>query len=112
MFDCVMPTRAGRHGLAYTRRGKINLRNARHADDPRPLDEESDCPAARDYSRAYIHHLIRSGEALGGMLLTWNNISYYQDLMRGLRAAIRERRFADHAASVSEGWAKGDIVPV
>ena len=112
MFDCVMPTRAGRHGLAYTRRGKINLRNARHADDPRPLDEESDCPAARDYSRAYIHHLIRSGEALGGMLLTWNNISYYQDLMRGLRAAIRESRLADHAAAVSEGWAKGDIPPV
>ena len=75
MFDCVMPTRAGRHGLAYTRRGKINLRNARHADDPRPLDEESDCPASRDYSRAYLHHLIKSGEALGGMLLTWNNLS-------------------------------------
>nr|WP_295467272.1 tRNA guanosine(34) transglycosylase Tgt [Mesorhizobium sp.] len=112
MFDCVMPTRAGRHGLAYTRRGKINLRNARHADDPRPLDEESDCPAARDYSRAYIHHLIRSGEALGGMLLTWNNISYYQDLMRGLRAAIREQRFVDHAAQVTEGWARGDIPPV
>jgi queuine tRNA-ribosyltransferase len=112
MFDCVMPTRAGRHGLAYTRRGKINLRNARHADDPRPLDEENECPAARDYSRAYIHHLIRSGEALGGMLLTWNNISYYQDLMRGLRAAIRERRFADHAAAVSEGWTRGDIAPV
>ena len=112
MFDCVMPTRAGRHGLAYTRRGKINLRNARHADDPRPLDEESECPAARDYSRAYLHHLIKSGEALGGMLLTWNNISYYQDLMRGLRGAIREGRFADHAARVTEGWAKGDIPPV
>jgi len=109
MFDCVMPTRAGRHGLAYTRHGKINLRNARHADDPRPLDEESDCPAARDYSRAYLHHLIRSGEALGGMLLTWNNISYYQDLMRGLRGAIRDGRFADHAAAVSEGWARGDL---
>ena len=104
-----MPTRAGRHGLAYTRHGKINLRNARHADDPRPLDEESDCPAARDYSRAYLHHLIRSGEALGGMLLTWNNISYYQDLMRGLRGAIRDGRFADHAAAVSEGWARGDL---
>ncbi|SMH47859.1 tRNA guanosine(34) transglycosylase Tgt [Mesorhizobium australicum] len=112
MFDCVMPTRAGRHGLAYTRRGKINLRNARHADDPRPLDEESSCPAARDYSRAYLHHLIKSGEALGGMLLTWNNISYYQDLMRGLRGAIRESRFVDHAAAVTEGWARGDIAPV
>ncbi len=86
MFDCVMPTRAGRHGLAFTRRGKVNLRNARHADDPRPLDEESDCPAARDYSRAYLHHLVKSGEALGGMLLTWNNLAYYQSLMLGIRA--------------------------
>ena len=88
MFDCVMPTRAGRHGLAYTRRGKVNLRNARHADDPRPLDEESDCPAARDYSRAYLHHLVKSQEALGAMLLTWNNLSYYQQLMQDMRDAI------------------------
>jgi queuine tRNA-ribosyltransferase len=109
MFDCVMPTRAGRHGLAYTRRGKVNLRNARHADDPRPLDEESTCPAARDYSRAYLHHLVKSGEALGGMLLTWNNISYYQDLMRGIRGAIRDRRFQDHTAETSGAWARGDI---
>jgi len=109
MFDCVMPTRAGRHGLAYTRRGKVNLRNARHADDPRPLDEESDCPAARDYSRAYLHHLVKSGEALGGMLLTWNNISYYQDLMRGIRGAIRDQRFEDHTAETSDAWARGDI---
>jgi len=109
MFDCVMPTRAGRHGLAYTRRGKVNLRNARHADDPRPLDEESDCPAARDYSRAYLHHLVRSGEALGGMLLTWNNIAYYQQLMHGIREAIAASRFADHAAETTEGWARGDV---
>ncbi|MGB3500148.1 MAG: tRNA guanosine(34) transglycosylase Tgt [Mesorhizobium sp.] len=109
MFDCVMPTRAGRHGLAYTRRGKVNLRNARHADDHRPLDEESNCPAARDYSRAYLHHLVRSGEALGGMLLTWNNISYYQDLMRGIRDAIAAGRFVDHAAATTENWARGDI---
>ena len=88
MFDCVMPTRAGRHGLAYTRRGKVNLRNARHADDPRPLDEESACPAARDYSRAYLHHLVKSGEALGAMLLSWNNIAYYQQLMQAMRDAI------------------------
>jgi queuine tRNA-ribosyltransferase len=111
MFDCVMPTRAGRHGLAYTRRGKVNLRNARHADDPRPLDEESACPAARDYSRAYLHHLVKSGEALGGMLLTWNNISYYQDLMRGIRGAIRDGRFAEHTVATAEGWARGDIAP-
>jgi hypothetical protein len=81
MFDCVMPTRSGRHGLAFTRRGRINIRNARHAEDMRPLDEDSSCPAARDYSRAYLHHLVRSDEALGGMLLSWNNLSYYQDLM-------------------------------
>jgi queuine tRNA-ribosyltransferase len=109
MFDCVMPTRAGRHGLAYTRRGKINLKNARHAEDPRPLDEESDCPAARDYSRAYLHHLVKSGESLGGMLLTWNNLACYQSLMQGLRDAIEAGRFADHAAECSEGWARGDI---
>jgi queuine tRNA-ribosyltransferase len=109
LFDCVMPTRAGRHGLAYTRRGKVNLRNARHADDPRPLDEESDCPAARDYSRAYLHHLVRSGEALGAMLLTWNNLAYYQGLMQGIREAIEAQRFADRAAELSEGWKRGDL---
>ncbi|MEP4420097.1 MAG: tRNA guanosine(34) transglycosylase Tgt [Nitratireductor sp.] len=112
MFDCVMPTRAGRHGLAYTRHGKINLRNARHAEDPRPLDAESDCPAARDYSRAYLHHLVKAGEALGGMLLTWNNLSYYQSLMQGLRDAIAAGRLADQAATLAEGWARGDVAPV
>jgi len=112
MFDCVMPTRAGRHGLAYTRRGKVNLRNARHADDPRPLDEESDCPAARDYSRAYLHHLVRSQEALGAMLLTWNNLSYYQRLMADIREAIGAGTFADRAAQITEGWARGDLPPL
>ncbi|MEJ1159216.1 tRNA guanosine(34) transglycosylase Tgt [Prosthecomicrobium sp. N25] len=111
MFDCVMPTRAGRHGQAFTRRGKVNLRNARHADDPRPLDEESSCPAARDYSRAYLHHLVKAEEALGAMLLTWVNLSYYQDLMAGLRHAIEAGRTADHVAAVREGWARGDIPP-
>jgi queuine tRNA-ribosyltransferase len=109
MFDCVMPTRSGRHGLAFTRRGRVNLRNARHADDPRPLDEESDCPAARDYSRAYLHHLIRSGEALGGMLLSWNNIAYYQALMADIRAAIEAGRFAGRSAEITEAWTRGDI---
>jgi queuine tRNA-ribosyltransferase len=109
MFDCVMPTRAGRHGLAYTRRGKINLRNARHADDPRPLDAESDCPAARDYSRAYLHHLVKSQEALGAMLLTWNNLSYYQRLMQDIRDAIEAQDFANRAAEITEGWARGDL---
>ncbi len=112
MFDCVMPTRAGRHGLAYTRRGKINLRNARHADDPRPLDEESDCPAARDYSRAYLHHLVKSQEALGAMLLTWNNLSYYQRLMQDIRDAIEAQSFANRATEITEGWARGDLAPL
>ena len=108
MFDCVMPTRAGRHGLAYTRNGRVNLRNARHAEDTAPLDETSSCPAARDYSRAYLHHLVRSNEILGMMLLTWNNLAYYQDLMAGARAAIREGRFADYCASTREGWARAE----
>jgi queuine tRNA-ribosyltransferase len=109
MFDCVIPTRAGRHGLAYTRRGKINLRNARHAEDHRPLDEESDCPASRDYSRAYLHHLVRSQEALAGMLLTWNNLAYYQSLMQGIREAISAGRMGDFAAETAEQWARGDL---
>ncbi|WP_028034960.1 tRNA guanosine(34) transglycosylase Tgt [Chelativorans sp. J32] len=109
MFDCVMPTRAGRHGLAFTRRGKINLKNARHAEDPRPLDEESDCPAARDYSRAYLHHLVKSGESLAGMLLTWNNLWYYQNLMADIRNAIQAGRFTDRAGEIQEEWARGDI---
>ncbi len=109
MFDCVMPTRAGRHGLAFTRFGKVNLRNARHAEDHRPLDPESNCPAARDYSRAYLHHLVKSGEALGAMLLTWNNLAYYQYLMQGIRAAISEGRFADFAAETTAGWERGDM---
>lgn len=109
MFDCVMPTRAGRHGLAYTRFGKINLRNARHAEDHRPLDEQSTCPATKDYSRAYLHHLVRSNEALGGMLLSWNNLHYYQQLMQGMRDAIEARRFEDFSAETTERWTKGDI---
>ena len=112
MFDCVMPTRAGRHGLAYTRRGKVNLKNARHADDPRPLDEESDCPASRDYSRAYLHHLVKSGEALGAMLLSWNNIAYYQSLMQDIRDAIEAGRFADRAAEITSAWERGDLPPL
>jgi len=109
MFDCVMPTRAGRHGLAFTRRGKINLKNARHAEDTRPLDEESDCPAARDYSRAYLHHLVKSGEALGGMLLTWNNLAYYQSLMADIRAAIEAGRLGERTAEIQEEWVRGDL---
>ncbi|MGU3493536.1 tRNA guanosine(34) transglycosylase Tgt [Xanthobacteraceae bacterium A53D] len=112
MFDCVMPTRSGRHGQAFTRFGKINLKNARHQNDPRPLDEESDCPALRDYSRAYLHHLIRCEEMLGSMLLTWVNLHYYQHLMRGMRAAIAEGRFADFRLATKAAWAQGDIPPL
>jgi queuine tRNA-ribosyltransferase len=108
MFDCVMPTRAGRHGLAYTRFGKINLRNARHAEDPRPLDPHSTATWARDYSRAYLHHLVKAGEILGMMLLTAINIGYYQELMAGLRKAIADKRLDDFIAATREGWASGD----
>ena len=102
MFDCVMPTRSGRHGQAFTWAGRINLRNAVHAGDPAPLDPVSDCPAARDYSRAYLHHLVRAGEYLGAMLLTQANVHFYQDLMAGMRAAIAEGRFEAFAARVRE----------
>ncbi|MDO9418561.1 tRNA guanosine(34) transglycosylase Tgt [Pararhizobium sp.] len=112
MFDCVMPTRSGRHGLAFTRRGKVNLKNARHVEDMRPLDEQSSCPATRDYSRAYLHHLVRSGESLGGMLLSWHNLAYYQELMAGIRASIEQGRFADFMAETQEEWACGDLSPV
>jgi queuine tRNA-ribosyltransferase len=105
MFDCVMPTRNGRHGLAFTRFGPINIKNAQHAGDPRPLDAESRCPAARDFSRAYLHHLFRAGEALGGTLLSIVNLYYYQDLMAGARAAIAAGRFADYAAQTKKQWA-------
>lgn len=107
-FDCVMPTRAGRHGLAYTRFGKLNFKNARHMDDPRPIDPTSDCPAARDYSRAYIHHLVRTGEALGAMLLTWVNVAYYQSLMQGIRDAIEAGRFEAFKAETKAAWARGE----
>ncbi|KQT48786.1 queuine tRNA-ribosyltransferase [Aureimonas sp. Leaf454] len=112
MFDCVMPTRAGRHGLAFTRFGRINLKNARHADDHRPLDEKSDCSASRDYTRAYLHHLVRSDELLASMLLTWNNLAYYQTLMAGMRNAIEAGRFEAHAAEVQDGWLRGDLAPL
>ena len=92
MFDCVIPTRSGRHGQAWTWDGAVNLKNARFADDPAPLDEASDCPASRDYSRAYLHHLVKSGEILGQVLLSWHNVAFYQALMANLRAAITEGR--------------------
>jgi len=108
MFDCVMPTRAGRHGLAYTRFGRVNLRNARHADDSAPLDAGAACASARDYSRAYLHHLVKAGEILGMMLLTQINVAYYQELMAGLRDAIEQGRLADFIAETKEGWTRGE----
>jgi queuine tRNA-ribosyltransferase len=111
MFDCVMPTRNGRHGVAFTRFGAINLKNARHAEDPRPLDEASPCAVARDYSRAYLHHLVKSGELLAGSLLSAVNLAYYQELTAGMRAAIAAGRFADFQADTMAGWAQGDLPP-
>jgi queuine tRNA-ribosyltransferase len=108
MFDCVLPTRSGRTAQAFTRRGTVNLRNARHAEDQRPLDEECDCPACRDYSRAYLHHLCRCGEVLASMLLTWHNLRYYGDLMRGLREAIASASLADFVAAFDRAQASGD----
>ncbi len=111
MFDCVLPTRNGRHGLAYTRFGPINLKNARHADDPRPLDETGACAPARTYSRAYLHHLVKSNEALGAILLSIVNLSYYQTLMQGLRAAIVAGQFERFRAETQAAWTAGDIPP-
>lgn len=108
MFDCVMPTRAGRHGQIFTRFGRMNLRNAKFADDPRPVDPQSACAAANSYSRAYLHHLVRADEMLGKMLLTWVNLAYYQDLMSGLRAAISAGRLSDFITETREGWTRGE----
>jgi queuine tRNA-ribosyltransferase len=108
MFDCVLPTRAGRHGLAYTRNGRLNLRNARHADDPSPVDPASSCAAARTYSRAYLHHLVKAGEILGMMLLTEINLAYYQELMAGMRSAIAAHRFGDFCKEVKAAWHAGE----
>ena len=104
MFDCVMPTRSGRTGRAYTRGGVINIRNARHAEDNRPLDPGCACPACRNHSRAYLHHLFKANEMLGPMLLTWHNIQYYQDLMAELRVGILAGDLAGTAARIEAGW--------
>jgi queuine tRNA-ribosyltransferase len=112
MFDCVMPTRSGRTGQAFTRHGAVNIRNARHQDDPRPLDEACGCPACRNYSRAYLHHLAKAEEVLGLMLMTWHNLHYYQDLMRELRGAIAEGTLDRYAAQFAAEQALGDIAPL
>jgi queuine tRNA-ribosyltransferase len=112
MFDCVLPTRSGRTSQAFTRRGAINLRNARHSADPRPLDEACGCPACDGFSRAYLQHLVKAGEMLGAMLLTWHNLHYYQELMAGLRAAIAAGNLGAFVAGFAETQAKGDIPPI
>ncbi|WP_375412579.1 tRNA guanosine(34) transglycosylase Tgt [uncultured Bradyrhizobium sp.] len=111
MFDCVMPTRNGRHGVAFTRFGAVNLRNARHADDPRPLDAESAWPSTQGCARAYLHHLMKAGETLGAMLLSEINVAYYQDLMRGIREAISQGTFEQFRDRTRADWARGDITP-
>ncbi|OOY21267.1 tRNA guanosine(34) transglycosylase Tgt [Thioclava sp. DLFJ5-1] len=112
MMDCVLPSRSGRTGQAWTRRGQVNIKNARHADDPRPLDEACTCPACQNYSRAYLHHVFRSGEMISGMLLTWHNLHYYQELMAGLRAAIDEGALARFVSEFHETRAMGDVEPL
>lgn len=109
MFDCVLPSRSGRTGQALTRRGPVNLRNARHAADPRPLDADCGCPACTGYSRAYLHHLQKADEILGPMLLTWHNLHYYQELMAGLRGAVEAGTLGDFAEAFREQQAAGDI---
>jgi queuine tRNA-ribosyltransferase len=101
MFDCVLPTRSGRNGQAFTWDGPLNLRNARHADDTAPLDPECACPACRSYSRAYLHHVVKAGEIIASMLLTWHNLRFFQDLMRALREAIAGGRAASFATDFS-----------
>jgi queuine tRNA-ribosyltransferase len=109
MFDCVLPTRSGRTAQAFTHRGTVNLRNARHAADPRPLDDQCDCPACNQYSRAYLHHLVKANEILASMLLTQHNLRYYGRLMRDLRDAIAAGGLADFAAGFAAAQALGDI---
>lgn len=112
MFDCVLPTRSGRTGQGLTRRGPVNLRNARHKDDPRPLDEDCVCPACRKYTRAYLHHTIKCNEIIGSMLLTWHNIHYYQNLMSDLRKAIAQENLDNYIRSFYSTYRQGDIEPL
>ncbi len=112
MMDCVLPSRSGRTGQAWTRRGQVNVKNARHQDDPRPLDEHCTCPTCQNYSRAYLHHVYRAKEMISGMLLTWHNLHYFQEIMQGMRDAISEGRFAAWEAAFHAQRAEGDIEPV
>jgi len=111
MFDCVLPSRSGRTGQAFTRHGVVNIKNARHVDDPRPLDPECTCPACRSYSRAYLHHVFKSGEIISSMLMTWHNLHYYQELMAGLRDAIGAGNLAEFTAAFHAQRVEGDLPP-
>jgi len=112
MMDCVLPSRSGRTGQAFTRNGVVNIKNARHMDDPRPLDDGCSCPACAKYSRAYLHHVFRSHEMISGMLLTWHNLQYFQDIMAGMRTAISQGDFAGWEADFHTRRAAGDIEPL
>lgn len=112
MFDCVLPSRSGRTGQIFTRHGVLNIKNARHRDDPRPLDEACTCPACRNYSRAYLHHVFKSQEIISSMLMTWHNLHYYQELMAGMRSAIAAGKFASFEAEFHAQRAQGDIEPI
>ncbi|WP_416368123.1 tRNA guanosine(34) transglycosylase Tgt [Tritonibacter mobilis] len=112
MMDCVLPSRSGRTGQAFTRHGVVNIKNARHQDDPRPLDENCSCPACSNYSRAYLHHVFRSNEMISGMLLTWHNLHYFQDIMAGMRESIAAGTFEAWQKTFHETRAQGDIEPL
>jgi queuine tRNA-ribosyltransferase len=112
MFDCVLPSRSGRTGQAFTRRGVLNIKNARHADDPRPLDPDCTCPACRSYSRAYLHHVFKAGEIISSMLMTWHNLHYYQELMAGMREAIGAGKLAEFTATFHSMRGEGDLEPL
>ncbi|MBE1298139.1 tRNA guanosine(34) transglycosylase Tgt [Phycobacter azelaicus] len=112
MMDCVLPSRSGRTGQVFTRRGVVNIKNARHADDPRPLDEQCSCPACSNYSRAYLHHVFRANEMISGMLLTWHNLHYFQEIMAGMREAIAAGSFDAWQADFHAQRAEGDIAPL
>ncbi|HBN31851.1 MAG TPA: tRNA guanosine(34) transglycosylase Tgt [Rhodobacteraceae bacterium] len=112
MFDCVLPSRSGRTGQALTRFGAVNIKNARHADDPRPLDPDCTCPACSHYSRAYLHHVFKAQEIISSMLLTWHNLHYYQELMQGLRTAIRDGKLPEFSAAFHARRAEGDVEPI
>ena len=112
MFDCVLPSRSGRTGQIFTRNGVLNIKNARHRDDPRPLDEDCSCPACRNYSRAYLHHVFKAQEIISSMLMTWHNLHYYQELMAGMRNAIAAGNFASFEVEFHAGRARGDLEPL